>query len=48
MVAVALPRIVDDLGTSISASAWLVSGYLIAQTEYAGGSPYNATAWASA
>lgn len=31
MVAVALPKIVDDLGASISASAWLVSGYLIAQ-----------------
>ncbi|MFL5895424.1 MAG: MFS transporter, partial [Thermoleophilaceae bacterium] len=34
MVAVALPRIVDDLGASISASAWLVSGYLIAQASF--------------
>jgi hypothetical protein len=25
-----------------------MGGYLIAQTEYATGSPYNATAWASA
>ena len=31
MVAVALPAIVDDLGASVAASAWLVSGYLIAQ-----------------
>jgi EmrB/QacA subfamily drug resistance transporter len=31
MVAIALPDIVDDLGASVSATAWLVSGYLIAQ-----------------
>lgn len=31
MVAVALPDIVDDLGASLAASAWLVTGYLIAQ-----------------
>jgi EmrB/QacA subfamily drug resistance transporter len=31
MVAVALPSIVNDFGVSISASAWLVTGYLIAQ-----------------
>lgn len=31
MIAVALPDIVDDLGVSIGATAWLVSGYLIAQ-----------------
>src|SRR3954451_8987003 len=31
MVAVALPNVVDDLGVSIASSAWLVSGYLIAQ-----------------
>ncbi len=31
MVAVALPDIVDGLGISIASSAWLVSGYLIAQ-----------------
>ena len=31
MVAVALPSIVDDLGSSLAASAWLISGYLIAQ-----------------
>ena len=31
MVAVALPSIVDDFGVSLAASAWLVSGYLIAQ-----------------
>jgi EmrB/QacA subfamily drug resistance transporter len=31
MVAVALPDIVDDLDVSIASTAWLVSGYLIAQ-----------------
>lgn len=31
MVAVALPDVVDDLGSTLAASAWLVSGYLIAQ-----------------
>ena len=31
MVAVALPSIVHDLGSTLAASAWLVSGYLIAQ-----------------
>jgi len=31
MIAVALPDIVDDLGASLAASAWLISGYLIAQ-----------------
>ena len=31
MVAVALPNIVDDLDVSIASTAWLVSGYLIAQ-----------------
>jgi EmrB/QacA subfamily drug resistance transporter len=31
MVAIALPDIVDDLGSTIAASTWLVSGYLIAQ-----------------
>jgi EmrB/QacA subfamily drug resistance transporter len=31
MVAVALPDLVEDLGSTLAASAWLVSGYLIAQ-----------------
>ena len=31
MVAVALPDLVDDLGATLASSAWLVSGYLIAQ-----------------
>jgi EmrB/QacA subfamily drug resistance transporter len=31
MIAVALPDIVDDLDASLAASAWLVTGYLIAQ-----------------
>jgi EmrB/QacA subfamily drug resistance transporter len=31
MVAVALPDVVGDLGSTLAASAWLVSGYLIAQ-----------------
>ena len=31
MIAVALPDIVDDLRVSIGSTAWLVSGYLIAQ-----------------
>jgi EmrB/QacA subfamily drug resistance transporter len=31
MVAVALPDLVDDLGSTLAASTWLVSGYLIAQ-----------------
>ena len=31
MIAVALPDIVDDLDVSIASTAWLVSGYLIAQ-----------------
>ncbi len=31
MIAVALPDIVDDLGVSLASTAWLVSGYLIAQ-----------------
>jgi len=31
MIAVALPEIVDDLDVSISSTAWLVTGYLIAQ-----------------
>ena len=31
MIAVALPDIVDDLEVSIASTAWLVSGYLIAQ-----------------
>ena len=30
MIAVALPDVVDDLGSTLAASAWLVSGYLIA------------------
>lgn len=31
MIAVALPDIVDDLDVSVASTAWLVSGYLIAQ-----------------
>lgn len=31
MIAIALPDIVDDLDVSIASTAWLVSGYLIAQ-----------------
>ena len=31
MIAVALPDIVDDLDVSLASTAWLVSGYLIAQ-----------------
>ena len=31
MVAVALPDIVDELGSTLASSAWLISGYLIAQ-----------------
>src|SRR4051794_15958765 len=31
MVAVALPDLVDDLGSTLAASTWLISGYLIAQ-----------------
>jgi MFS family permease len=30
MIAVALPRIIDDLGTSVRAAGWLVTSYLIA------------------
>jgi EmrB/QacA subfamily drug resistance transporter len=30
MIAVALPRLVDDLGTSLASAGWLVTGYLIA------------------
>jgi EmrB/QacA subfamily drug resistance transporter len=30
MIAVALPRLVDDLGTSLRGAAWLVTAYLIA------------------
>ena len=31
MIAVALPDVVDDLDVSLGSTAWLVSGYLIAQ-----------------
>ncbi|HSD79818.1 MAG TPA: MFS transporter, partial [Solirubrobacteraceae bacterium] len=30
MLAVALPRVVDDLGTSLTSASWLVTSYLIA------------------
>ena len=30
MIAVALPRLVDDLGTSLTSASWLVTSYLIA------------------